>query len=181
MVDGFYEWMVMPFGLSNAPTKFSRLMNQILKPFLGKSVIVYLDDILVFSKTYSEHVMHVRRILETLREQRLQVNAKKRVYCQEELVYLGHIISEKRVRMDLKKIRAIVEWPRPKTVTKICSFHGMVNVYRKYIRHFLEISASLTKLIKKDKWFEWNSKAEKAFNELKWRMTTSPVLVLPNF
>ena len=179
--DGFYEWMVMPFGLSNAPTTFSRLMNQILKPFLGKSVIVYLDDILVFSKTYSEHVMHVRRVLETLREKRLQVNAEKSMYCQEELVYLGHIISEKGVRMDPEKIRAIVEWPRPKTVTEIRSFHGMVNVYRKYIRHFSEISAPLTRLIKKDKRFEWNSEAEKAFNELKRRMTTSPVLVLPDF
>ena len=99
----------MPFGLSNVPTTFSQLMNQVLKPFLGKLVIVYLDDILVYSKTYSEHVMHVCRVLETLREKRLLVNLEKSLYCQEELVYLGHIISEKGMSMDPEKIRAIVE------------------------------------------------------------------------
>ena len=141
----------MPFGLSNAPATYSRLMNQVLKPFLGKSVIVYLDDILVYSKTYSEHVMHVRRVLETLREKRLQVNLEKSLYCQEELVYLGHIISEKGMRMDPKKIRVIVEWPRPRTVMEIRSFHGMVNVYHKYIHHFFETSTLVMELIKKDK------------------------------
>ena len=94
-------------------------MNQVLKPFIGKSVIVYLDDILVYSRTYSDHVMHVRQVLEKWREKELLVNPEKSIYCQKELVYLSHIISENGVRMDPKKICAIVEWPRPKTVTEI--------------------------------------------------------------
>lgn len=96
-------------------------------------------------------------------------------------MYLGHVISEDGIRMDSAKISAIVECPRPKTMTEIRSFHGMVNMYRKYIRHFLEISAPLTRLVKKDRRFEWNVEAERAFEELKRRMTSSPVLILPDF
>lgn len=140
--DGFYEWMVMPFIISNAPATFSRLMNQVLKPFLSKSVIVYLDDILIYSSTYGDHILHVRQVLEKLWEEKLLVNPKKSLYFQQELVYLGHIVSEKGVRMDPKKIRAIVDWPRPKTVTKIRSFHSMECVPKVHTLLFINFGAS---------------------------------------
>ena len=170
----------MPFELSNALTTFSRLMNQVLKPFLGKFVIVYLDDILVYNRTHEEHILHMREVLEKLREKELLVKPDKSVYCQKELVYLGHIILEG-VRMDPEKIRAIVEWPRPKMVTDIRSFHNMVNVYRKYIWHFSEIAAPLTRVTKKDQKFEWNDEVERDLEELKRRMTTILVLVFLDF
>ena len=134
--DGLYEWLVMPFGLTNAPSTFMRLMNEVLKRFLGKFVIVYLDDILIFSKTKEEHLEHIRQVLQRLKEKKLLINVKKCSFMQEEIVYLGFVISADGLKMDPEKVKAILEWPTPKNVSEVRSFHGLSSFYIKFIKNF---------------------------------------------
>jgi hypothetical protein len=147
--EGLYEWLVMPFGLSNAPSTFMRLMNEMLKEFIGKFVIVYLDDILIFSRTKGEHLQHVRRVLEKLQQNKLLINLKKCTFLQKELVYLGFVVAENELKMDPEKIAAIINWPSPKSLFEVRSFHGLASFYRKFIRNFSEICAPMLDTIKK--------------------------------
>src|SRR5271156_4912116 len=122
----------MPFGLTNAPSTFMRLMNEVLKEFLGKFFIVYLDDILIFSKTLEEHVMHILMVFEKLREEKLLINLKKCSFVKE-LVYLGFVVLAEGLKMEPEKVQAILEWPTPRSATKVRSFHGLAIFYRKFI------------------------------------------------
>ena len=130
------EWLVMPFGLTNAPSTFMRLMNEVLKRFLGKFVIVYLDDIQIFSKTKEEHLEHIRQVLQRLKEEKLLINLKKCSFMQEEIVYLGFVISTDGLKMDPEKVKAILEWPTPKNVVEVRSFHGLASFLRKIYKEF---------------------------------------------
>lgn len=139
----------MPFGLSNAPSTFMRLMNEILKDFNGKFVIVYLDDILIFSKTKEEHLEHIDMVLRRLHEEKLVINLEKCLSMQEELTYLGFVISQGSLKMDKEKVSAILSWPPPRTtVGDVRSFHGLATFYRKFIRNFSHICAPMLKTIK---------------------------------
>lgn len=149
MNEGLYEWLVMPFGLSNAPSMFMRLMNEVLKEFIGKFVIVYLDDILIFSKTKEEHFRHVRSVLRKLQQNKLLINLKNCTYFQRELVYLGFVIAENELKMDPEKVVAIVSWPSLGSLFEVRSFHGLASFYRKFIRNFSEICAPMLDMIKK--------------------------------
>ena len=156
--DGLYEWLIIFFGLSNAPSTFMRAMTQILKPFIGKFLVVYFDNILIYSKTKQEHLSHVHRIFLTLRAEKLYVNLKKCSFMQTQVVFLGFIVIMQGIAVDLEKVRAIKEWPKPKTLSEVRSFHGLVTFYRQFIKDFNIIMAPITDSIKKEK-FKWNDAA----------------------
>ena len=146
--SGLYEWLVMPFGLTNAPSTFMRLMNEVLKEYAGKFVIVYLDDILIFSQSKEEHLEHVKLVLSTLKNEKLLINLKKCSFMKKELIYLGFIVSEEGLKMDPEKIQVILDWPTPRSVFEVRIFHGLASFYRKFIRFFSQICAPIIETIK---------------------------------
>nr|KYP32028.1 Retrovirus-related Pol polyprotein from transposon 17.6 [Cajanus cajan] len=178
---GLYEWLVMPFGLTNAPSTFMRLMNHILRDCIGKFVVVYFDDILVYSKTLDEHLGHLRQVLIILRVNHLYANLEKCTFCQEQVKFLGFIVGKEGVQVDSEKIKAIQEWPTPKSVGEVRSFHGLASFYRRFVKDFSTLASPLNELVKKDVPFLWGEAQEKAFKTLKEKLTNAPILALPNF
>ncbi|KAH0669564.1 hypothetical protein KY285_023727 [Solanum tuberosum] len=178
---GLYEWLVMPFGLTNAPSTFIRLMNHVFKDFHGKFIVVYFDDILIFSQNLDEHLEHLKQVFEVLRNQRLFANLKKCTFCVDRVVFLGFVVSSKGVEVDDEKIKAIKEWPKPNSVTEVRSFHGHASFYMRFVRDFSTIAAPLTEVIKKVKVFTWGKEQDDAFNLLKDKLCSAPLLQLPNF
>ena len=149
--DGLYEWLVMPFGLSNMPSTFMRVMNQVLRPFVGKFVVVYFDDILIYSKTADEHVEQLRDVLAVLQENQIFLNLKKCSFMTDSLLFLGYVVSSEGIHVDEEKVRAIREWPAPKTVGEVQSFHGLATFYRRFIQNFSTVMAPITECMKKGK------------------------------
>ena len=178
--DGLYEWMVMPFGLSNAPSTFMRFMNHILKPCIGNFVVVYFDDILIYSKNSMEHLEHLRQLFSILRKQRLFVNLKKCDFYADIIIFLGYVVTKDGIEMDRSKIEAITNWPIPSSIHNVRSFHGLVSFYRRFIRGVSSIMAPITECLKGDK-FKWTSVAEESFELIKKKVTEAPCLVLPYF
>ncbi|KAJ0430223.1 putative nucleotidyltransferase, Ribonuclease H [Helianthus annuus] len=178
--DGHYEFLVMPFGLTNAPSTFQRLMNDIFRPYLRSFVLVFFDDILVYSRSWEDHLHHIRVVLQTLREHRLVAKLSKCVFGQTSIGYLGHVISHRGVAVDPEKIQAIRNWPTPTTVKDIRSFLGLAGYYRRFIKNFATIASPLTDLLKKDS-FLWSQSATDAFIQLKELLSSTPVLHLPDF
>ena len=146
---GLYEWLVMPFGFSNAPSNFMRLMNEMLKEFIRKFVIVYLDDILVLSQTKEEHLRHLQNMMKKLNQEKFLINLQKCTFMKEELVYLSFVISIEGLKMDQEKVKAILEWPSPRNIFEVRSLHGLASFYRKFIRNFSNINAPILETIKK--------------------------------
>ncbi|KAG5230103.1 hypothetical protein IMY05_015G0066000 [Salix suchowensis] len=178
--EGLYEWLVMPFGLSNAPSTFMRVMNQALRPFIGKFVVVYFDDILIYSANPELHVEHIREVLSVLRREQFIAAAKKCVFMTLRVLFLGYIISGEGLQVDESKIEAVRQWPRPKTVTEVRSFHGLASFYRRFIPHFSSIMAPITECMKGAK-FQWTTEAEAGFRQIKEKLTTASILILPDF
>ena len=178
---GLYEWLVMPFGLTNAPSTFMRFMNHVLRAFIGKFVVVYFDDILIYSKSVEEHMNHIRQVLDELRKEKLFANLEKCSFCTDHVVLFGFVVSGKGIQVDETKVKAIKDWPTPVNVSQVRSFHGLAGFYRRFARDFSTIAAPLNELTKKGVDFKWGNSQENAFQELKNRLTEAPLLVLPDF
>ncbi len=177
---GSYEWLVLPMGLTNAPATFMRLMNNIFRPYLDKFVVVFLDDILIYSRTLAEHRKHVRLVLDSLREHQLYAKLKKCSFFQEHVEFLGHRIDRDGVHMMEDKVRAIREWPTPKNVDDVRRFLGLAGYYRKFVKDYSILASPLSDLLKKDTPFQWSEQRDKAFQSLIDAITTAPTLVLPD-
>jgi hypothetical protein len=178
---GLYEWLVMPFGLTNAPSTFMRLMNEVLRPFIGLFVVVYFDDILIYNKSMKEHLEHLRAVFEALRAARLFGNMDKCTFCTQRVSFLGYVVTPQGIEVDSSKVEALQGWPTPTTVTQIRSFLVLAGFYRRFVRDFSSIAAPLHELTKKGVSFDWGPTQEKAFNTLKDKLTHAPVLQLPDF
>jgi Reverse transcriptase (RNA-dependent DNA polymerase) len=131
--DGLYEWLVMPFGLSNAPSTFMRLMNLVFKSFIGRFMVIYFDDILVYSTGESEHLEHFRQVFEVLAKQKLYINLKKCEFLTSSLVFLGYVVSAEGIHIDPSKVDAIISWPIPANIHDVRSFHGLASFYHRFI------------------------------------------------
>ncbi|KAI3467965.1 hypothetical protein Pfo_024628, partial [Paulownia fortunei] len=150
----------MPFGLTNAPATFSTLMNQVLHGFLDEFVVVYLDDIVVYSRTLEEHVRHLRKVLERLCEHELYAKVSKGSFAQKSTHFLGHIMERGRIRMDPKKVQAIQEWQSPNNVHEVRSFLGLANYYRRFVKGYSEIARPLTDLTRKMETWNWSPQCQ---------------------
>ena len=162
-----YEFLVMPFGLTNAPAVFMDLMNRIFRPYLDRFVVVFIDDILIYSKDETEHAEHLRIVLQTLRDKQLYAKFSKSEFWLREVGFLGHIVSGDGIRVDPSKISAIVDWKPPKNVTEVRSFLGLAGYYRRFVNGFSIIAAPMTRLLRKNVKFEWTEECQQSFEELK--------------
>lgn len=177
---GHFEYTVLPMGLCNAPGTFMQLMNQVFADMLDKSVLCFLDDILIFSRTEEEHLQHLRTVLTRLREQELYVKMSKCAFMQREVSFLGHRIGADGLRVAPDKISAVQQWPKPMNVTEVRSFLGLANFYRRFIRHFSHSAMPLTELTKESTPWKWGEEQQRAFVELKAALCSPPVLLVPD-
>jgi hypothetical protein len=178
--DGLYEFLVMPFGLCNAPATFQALMNDVLRPFLRCFVFVFFDYILIYNKSWADHLRHLRTVLTELRRHTLFVKRSKCAFGVSTAAYPGHTISAAGVAMDAAKVQAIVDWLVPRSSRAVRGFLGLAGYYRKFIHNYGSIAAPLTALLKRDD-FAWSVEAVAAFTELKAAVTTAPVLGMSDF
>lgn len=179
--QGHYEFRVMPYGLTGAPATFQNAMNTIFAPLLRKCVLVFIDDILIYSPTLEQHQVDLKAVLELLAQHQLKVKRSKCTFAQPQLKYLGHIISANGVATDSKSIEAVRSWPVPQNAKEVRKFLGLAGYYRKFVRNFGLISRILTDLLKKNELFVWTPDHQQAFLALKQALLTAPVLAFPNF
>ncbi|KAJ9536301.1 hypothetical protein OSB04_un000510 [Centaurea solstitialis] len=177
---GHYEFIVMPFGLTNAPAVFMDLMNRTFKDHLDEFIIVFIDDILVYSKSKEDHEAHLRITLETLQSKKLYAKFSKCEFWLEQVAFLGHIISSEGIKVDPAKVESISNWPKPKNVSEVRSFLGLAGYYRRFVENFSKIALPLTRLLRKGVKFVWGEDQEKSFEELRKRLITTPILALPS-
>ncbi|KAK3569110.1 hypothetical protein QTP86_022143 [Hemibagrus guttatus] len=175
-----YEYRVMPFGLTNAPA-VQALINGVFQDLLGKWVIAYIDDILVYSASLEEHVLHVWEVLSRLQQHHLYVKLEKCEFHRSTVTFLGYVVSRRGVEMDVVKVRAVTDWPAPTTVREMQCFLSFANFYRRFIRNYSSVAGLLTSLLKgKPKRLAWTDQARAAFQQLKDCFTTAPILRHPD-
>jgi hypothetical protein len=177
---GLYEYLVMSFGLTNASAYFMYLMNSVFMPELDKFVVVFIDDILVYSKNEAEHARHLHIVLQRLRDHRLYAKLSKCEFWLREIKFLGHTMSQNGVSVDPEKLQEVMNWKPPTTVRQIRSFLGLAGYYRRFIPDFSRIAKPMTELLKKGVKYEWSQKCEDAFHTLRQHLTTAPVLAQPD-
>jgi hypothetical protein len=202
--QGHFQWKVLPFGLSNAPAKFQSIMNTVLRPLIGKCVLVYLDDILIFSRNAEEHEQHIRQVFSLLRHYKFYCKMNKCDFNKAEVKYLGHVVGADGVKVDPAKTATVAAWPTPQSPQDIRQFLGLANYFRRFIKGFASMSAPLTALLKghcspkkgrpakppptrphpkkpaiPPAQFLWTAECQKAFDDIKWSLTNAPVLAAP--
>lgn len=179
--QGLYELKVMPFGLTNAQATFQSIMNRMFEAYLRKFVLVFMDDILIYSKTLEEHIIHIKQVLQILSDNQFYIKASKCEIAKPQLEYLGHLISGNGVATEPSKISAVSAWPIPKIVKQLRGFLGLTGYYRRFIQHYGVISRPLTQLLRKETRFLWTAKEQQVFESLKQVLIQAPVLALPDF
>ena len=165
----------MPFGLTNAPATFQRLMNTILKDYLDEVAAVYMDVILIYLRTFKEHIQHIHKILEKLKEVGLKIKLKKCRFCEQEVVYLGHVIGKDGIKPNKEKIEKIKNWKAPQNVSELRSTLGMFGYYRKFVEGYSKIAKPMNELLKKDNKYKWTETQQKAFETLKKKLMKEPI------
>ncbi|UYV62905.1 K02A2.6-like [Cordylochernes scorpioides] len=178
--DGHYEFLVMPFGLKNAASTFQRIIQHILGELLWKGTCSFQDDILVYTKTWQEHIELLSKVFDKLRQYNMKLKLSKCIFGRTEVKYLGHIISHNQLKPDPGKVKSIQDFPRPDTVKKVRQFMGLANYYRKFVKDFSKISFPLVRLTRKNQPFFWNEEVEESFAKLKMALSTKPVLAIYN-
>jgi hypothetical protein len=164
---GLYEWFVTPFGLTNAPSTFMRLMNEVLRAFIGKFVVVYFDDKLIYSKSIDEHIDHLRDVFNALRDANLFGILEKCTFCTDRVLFLGYVVTPQGIEVNHAKVIAIHGWPIPKILSHVQRFLGLAGFYRRFVKDFNTIAAPLNELTKKGVPFSWGTRQENAFDMLK--------------
>ncbi|KAL0537071.1 hypothetical protein IC582_026041 [Cucumis melo] len=177
---GHYEFIVMSFGLPNALTVFMDLMNRVFREFLDTFMIVFIDDILIYSKTEAKHEEHLRMVLQTLRDNKLYAKFSKCEFWLKQVSFLGHVVYKAGVSVDPAKIEAVTGWPRPSTVSEVCSFLGLAGYYRRFVEKFSRIATPFTQLTRKRAPFVWSKVCEDSFQNLKQKLVTAPFLTVPD-
>lgn len=178
--QGLFEFLVMPFGLTNAPATFQALMNEVLHEYLRRFVLVFFDDILIYSASWSEHLLHLRTVFQVLRVHQFFLKKSKCLFGTSSVAYLGHVITSSGVAMDQQKVLAVQEWPVPRSVKALRGFLGLAGYYRRFIKDYGILAALLTKLLKKEN-FLWSKEATSAFDLLKQALSSALDLQLPDF
>jgi hypothetical protein len=176
-----YEWLVMPFGLTNAPSTFMPLMNEVLRAFIGKFVVVYFDDILIYSKSMDEHMNHLCDVFNALRDAHLFSNLEKCTFCTDHVSFLGYVVTPQGIEVDEMKIEAIKSWPLPHTTTQVRSFLRLARFCRRFVKDFSTIAVPLHELTKKGMLFHWGEAQQRSFETLKGKLTNALLLQLPDF
>jgi len=178
---GLYDWTVMPFGLKNATSTFTRTMSLVFKELGDKFLKVFVDDLNVHSENWEDHLRHLEAVLSKLREMNLKLNPGKCCFAAESIVFLGYVVSKEGAKLDPKKIDAVLRFPKPTTVTSVRSFLGLTGYYRKYVRRYSRLAGLLFELTKKDVAFVWNQDCQQAFDSLKRALVDAPILVRLDF
>ncbi|GKB42616.1 putative reverse transcriptase domain-containing protein, partial [Tanacetum coccineum] len=177
---GHFEFTVMPFGLTNAPAIFMDLMNRVCKPYLDKFVIVFIDDILIYSKSEEEHEVHLKTILDLLKKEKLYAKFSKCEFWLKEVQFLGHVVNRDGIHVDPSKVESVKNWKTPESSTEIRSFLGLTGYYRRFIENFSKIAKPLTLLTQKNKTYVWGDEQDEAFRIMKEKLCNAPVLALPD-
>jgi hypothetical protein len=178
---GLYDWAVMPFGLKNAMSTFTRTMSEVFKDLGSKFLKVFVDDFNVHSESWDEHLQHLNAVLCKLREINLKLNPNKCCFATKSITFLGHVVSKEGTRPDPGKIEAILHFPTPKTITSVRSFLGLIGYYRKYIRGYSKLAGPLFELTRKDVAFVWDVGCQQAYQVLKAALVDAPVFTRPDF
>ena len=179
---GHFEFNVMPFGLTNTPATFQRLMECVLAGLSGEQCLIYLDDIIIFSSSFEEHLVRLVSVLQRLRQAGLKLKPAKCHFAMKQVVYLGHVISAEGIYPDPSKTAAVADYPAPKDAKQLKKFLGLANYYHRFVRHYATIAEPLHSILRgKPKHFHWDEQCDKAFNTLRNHLVTPPILTLPNF
>jgi hypothetical protein len=177
---GLHEYTVMSFGLTNAPAYFMYLMNKVFMEYLDMFIVVFIDDILVYTRSEEEHEEHLSLILQKLRDHKLYAKLSKCEFWLKQVAFLGHIILKGGISIDPSKVQDVLSWKALTSVSDIWSFLGLAGYYQRFIEGYSKISKPMTELLKKDKKFKWTPTCEASFQELKKQLTSTPILVMPN-